>query len=151
MDIAALRAQLEAEESFRKERNKWNAEKGRLENLIETLRENFELEQEWKPYEDKDNVTDEEYRGFAKEDPAYELSDEAAKEILQEWFGFDVRRITIHRTVPKYEINRHQQLRLVGEKPRKPIYFATDYNYIRFDCGRVKYELYDGELNIYRD
>ena len=63
------------------------------------------------------------------------MSDEKAKDLLYEWYGFAKEKIKIHRTLPRYEVNRHRQLRKVGEIDRAPLYNATDWNYIRFDCG----------------
>ena len=63
--------------------------------------------------------------------------------------GFAKEKIKIHRTLPRYEVNRHRQLRKVGEIDRAPIYNATDWNYIRFDCGCMSYELYNDNLRPY--
>ena len=42
-----------------------------------------------------------------------------------------------------------RRLRLVGETERKPLYNATDFNYVRFDCAGWFYEMYNGELRKY--
>ena len=54
--------------------------------------------------------------------------------------------VVILRTAPIYEINRHRQLREVGAVDRAPLYNSTDWNYIRFTCGRMSYELYNDTL-----
>ncbi len=60
-----------------------------------------------------------------------------------------VAKIKIIRTVPICQINRHRQGRRIGEEERLPLYNATDWNYIRFDCGMMQYELYDGDLRFF--
>ena len=62
------------------------------------------------------------------------------------WYGFTKEKIIIRRTIPTYEVNRHRQLRQVGEIDRAPLYNATDWNYIRFDCGCMAYELHNDTL-----
>ena len=73
-----------------------------------------------------------------------------AKDLLYQWFGFAREKIKIHHSVPQYEVNRHRMLRKVGEIERLPLYNATDWNYIRFDCGCMCYELQNDDLRPYR-
>lgn len=113
---------------------------------IAELEKALEREQEWKAYEDKDNVQQAEYERLAKADGAKEMTDEEAKDLLYKWYGFAKEKIKILRSVPVYEVNRHRQLRKIGEIERPPIYYATDWNYIRFDCGCMCYELQDDTL-----
>ena len=60
-----------------------------------------------------------------------------------------LRNFTIHHSVPVYEVNRHGRLRKVGEMDRPPLYNATDWNYIRFNCGCMSYELNNDNLRPY--
>ena len=70
--------------------------------------------------------------------------------LVCEEFGFDKEKVTVVRTVGKYEIDTNsRRLRLVGETERKPLYNATDFNYVRFDCAGWFYEMYNGELRKY--
>lgn len=117
---------------------------------IAKLERSLEMEQEWKSYEDKDNVLQAEYEKLAKSIGTKEMTDDEAKDLLYNWFGFAKEHIKILRFVPVYEINRHRQLRKIGEIARPPIYFATDWNYIRFDCCCMCYELQDGTLRMYK-
>lgn len=59
------------------------------------------------------------------------------------------RRSRSTTRIPQYEVNRHRQLRKVGEIDRAPLYNATDWNYIRFDCGCMSYELHNDNLRPY--
>ena len=120
-----------------------------MEERIAELEKALEREQEWRPYEDTDNVQQADYERLASQSDTEHMSDEKAKDLLYEWYGFAKEKIKIHRTLPRYEVNRHRQLRKVGEIDRAPIYNATDWNYIRFDCGCMSYELYNDNLRPY--
>lgn len=89
------------------------------------------------------------YERLASQSDTEHLSDEKAKDLLYEWYGFAREKIKIHHSVPVYEVNRHRRLRKVGELDRSPLYNATDWNYIRFDCGCMSYELYNDNLRPY--
>lgn len=116
---------------------------------IAELEKALEREQEWKPYEDTDNVNQSDYTKLASYCDTKNLSDDEAKDLLYDWYGFAKDKIKIYHSVPVYEVNRHRQLRKVGELDRSPLYNATDWNYIRFDCGCMSYELKDGTLRPY--
>lgn len=116
---------------------------------IAKLEKTLEQELEWKTYEDKDNVQQAEYEKLAKAAGTKELTDDEAKDLLYDWYGFAKEKIKILRSVPVYEVNRHRQLRKTGEIERPPLYNATDWNYIRFNCGCMCYELQDDTLRPY--
>lgn len=61
------------------------------------------------------------YDKLAKAAGTKELTDDEAKSLLYEWYGFAKEKITIHRTTPIYEVNRHGRLRKSG-KPTAPLY-----------------------------
>ena len=119
------------------------------EARIAELEKALEREQEWEPYEDTDNVPQADYERLASQSDTERLSDEKAKDLLYEWYGFAREKSKIHHSVPVYEVNRHRRLRKVGELDRSPLYNATDWNYIRFDCGCMSYELYNDNLRPY--
>lgn len=120
-----------------------------MEARIAELEKALEREQEWKPYEDTDNVQQADYERLASQSDTERMSDEKAKDLLYEWYGFAKEKIKIHHSAPVYEVNRHRRLRKVGELDRSPLYNATDWNYIRFDCGCMSYELYNDNLRPY--
>ena len=113
---------------------------------IAKLEKSLERELEWKAYEDKNNVQQAEYENLAKAAGTKKLTDDEAKDLLYDWYGFAKEKIKILHSVPMYEVNRHKQLRKTGELERLPLYNATDWNYIRFDCGCMSYELYNDNL-----
>lgn len=135
------RRYFKSQEDARKEVLEVEKEKAELLRQIEDLKASLEKEQEWKPYEMTENVSQEDYDNLKDAGGTKELSETEAKDILYSWFGFAREAVTIIRSVPAYEINRHRQLRRTGEIERKPLYNATDWNYIRFDCGQMSWEL----------
>lgn len=113
---------------------------------VERLSEQLEREQEWQPYEDKENVSQKDYEHLVKQCDTRYLTDDEAKDLLYDWYGFAKEKVAIYHSLPKYEVNRHGYLRKVGEIDRRPAYNATDWNYIRFDCGAMTYELHNDSL-----
>lgn len=120
------------------------AELTRKDIQIDALTKQVEREQEWKPYVDTNNYQQAEYDHLRSAGRV--MTDDEAKDLLYDEFGFAREKVTILHSVPKYEVNRHRQLRKVGEIERLPLYEATDWNYIRFDCGVMTYELINDEL-----
>ena len=138
VSMAQIKAQSEATKAAEK-----------LEKRIKELEAKLEREQEWRPYVDTENVQQGDYERLATQSDTRRLTDDEAKELLYDWYGFAKEKIRIHHTIPQYEVNRHRQLRKVGEIDRAPLYNATDWNYIRFDCGCMSYELHNDNLRPY--
>ena len=126
-------------ESERKISDLWK----KIDDLREKNRELKELE--WKPYKPKGNVPQEFYDELV-DSGAKELSDLECKDLLYKWYGFAREKVIVIREVPVYEVNRHHVLRKTGLIERKPLYFAADWNYIRFTCGCMEYEMKNGDL-----
>lgn len=129
--------------------NNSSSELEKAQEEIGRLRKQVEKEQEWQDYEIKENVTQSNYDTLAKQNDTRCLTDEEAKDLLYNWYGFAKEKVIIHRSVPIYQINRHKQLRRTGTADRRPVYNATDWNYIRFDCGEMCYELYNDDLRFF--
>lgn len=117
-----------------------------LEKTIKLLQEDLNREQEWKPYTDRHMVSQEKYDSLKASGRV--MTDYEAIDWIAQEFGFDQSKIKILHTVPVYEINRHTQLRKVGEVERLPMYDATDWNYARFDVAGRSYEMYNDEYNM---
>ncbi len=78
------------------------------------------------------------------------LTDEKAKEILSREFGFDPKKIEIKHEVSTFESCKALNCVRIKEKiNRIPLYDATDWNYIRFNCSNWYYEMIDGQLYQY--
>jgi len=114
---------------------------------VEKLAKQLDHELEWKPCELDGNVLQNDYERLKAAGNPW--NEEAVKEWLNEDFGFERDKIKIYRSVPTYEVNRHGALRRTGEAERAPYYAATDWNYARFDCGLMSYELDNGELRFF--
>lgn len=121
---------------------------------IARLTVSLDCELEWKPYECQQNVKQEEYNRLQNDCSTREMTDSEAVEMVASEFGFSPDRIKIIHEVVQYEINKHSQLRKLRNVERKPLYNATDWNYIRFNvCGNVtmSYEMHDGDLKLFTD
>lgn len=118
-----------------------------LEKEVQRLTAQLDREQEWKSYESERNVKQADYESLALFGGSRILADDEAKQLIADEFGFNPQKLTILHSVHKEEINRHRQCRQVGEISREPVYNATDWNYIRFDCAGWYYEMHNGSLN----
>lgn len=127
----------------------FEAQASEYKKQVEKLAAQLEREQEWRLYEDKENVSQEDYEHLVKQGDTRYLTDDEAKDLLYDWYGFAKEKVVIYHSLPKYEVNRHRQLRKVGEIDRRPAYNATDWNYIRFDCGAMTYELHNDNLRFF--
>ncbi len=81
------------------------------------------------------------------------MSEEEAKKLVSDEFGFSPEKIEIVDTVYTYEVNRHHELRKDAEYKRQPLYDVSDYNYVRFNvrCAAATwyYEMVNGQLRNY--
>ena len=132
-----------------KKASKFEAQAAEYKKQVEKLTAQLEKAQAWMPYEDTHNVSQHDYELLVSQGDTKFLDDDETKEILYDWFGFAKEKIKIHHSIPRYEINCNRLLRKVGEIDRKPAYNSTDWNYIRFDCEMMTYELHNGELRFY--
>lgn len=127
-----------------------------LEKVLESMKKALEREQEWKPYEIKQNVAQADYEKLAHGADAgrccHYMTDREAIEWICEEFDFNPSKITIIHEIDEYEINRHNQLRRTGRKiDRRPVYCASDYHYIRFNTSHWYYEVWNGQLRPFYD
>ncbi|MBR0484686.1 MAG: hypothetical protein IJJ69_07935 [Oscillospiraceae bacterium] len=124
------------------------AEKKRADKLQQEL----DKELDWKPAEHTGtNMKQEDYNKLAESGSAIIPSDEEAIEHLSMLFGFMPEKIQILREVQTFEVNKYGRLRVKDTYQREPLYDATDWNYIRFDCAGNQWELVNGELLPYED
>lgn len=113
-------------------------------STVEKLKAQLEKEQEWKPWVPADAVPQNDYDHLKSS--GREMSDaEAIEWIAGEW-GFSTDKIRINRKMKQYEINRHHQLRTIGEIERDPYYDATDWYYVFFTVCGMEYEAHNGRL-----
>lgn len=137
--IAQLKSQmLELDKLMKQSAAEYEAKIARLEKQIEQ-------EQEWKSYTDERLVPQEDYDHIRR--AGHEMTDAEAIEWIAQEFGFAPEKIRINRTMKTFEVNRHSQLRTIGEIDRRPMYDATDWYYVFFTVAGWEYEAYNGNLN----
>lgn len=118
------------------------------EEQIAKLTAELDRELEWKPSDGAGtNMEQKRYEELAKYGKA--MTDEEAKAFIADECGFYPEKIRILHEVNTYEVNKHRRLRKSGTFDRAPVYEATDWNYVRFDCACFMYELVNGELRFY--
>ena len=78
----------------------------------------------------------------------WKMTDEAAKILVNDEFGFEVSRIKIISEVETY-IKEGNTAKVYQKFTRPPQYCATDYNYVRFNVGIWQYEMINGSLHFY--
>lgn len=151
----AEKIQFEADKlKYREERQKEEAaekaeaEIERLKAEIERMKERLDEEQEWKPSECS-HMDQERYEKLKR--AGRQMTEQEATEYIAEEFGFYPNRIKVLTEIPKYQVNRHSHIRKNGTVERFPVYDATDWNYIRFDCNGWQYEVVNGQLYQYCD
>lgn len=119
-----------------------------LQNLKNVSRA-LEVEQEWRPYQYKGMISDEKYRELVNTEISHPMTDEDAKKLICDTYGFEKDKIQIVRTVESYEKNRHGKIRVAkhsAAKSRCPYYASSDWNYILFSVLGNMYEYRDGGL-----
>lgn len=125
----------------------------RLEAQLKDTEAKLEVAEEWEDHEDEHNVKQRQYEELSDGGNTRELDDAEAIELISREWGFAPQMIRIVRTVAKEQINRFHRIRRVGEYERKPLYNASDWNYIRFDVeaphGATSYEMHNGELQFF--
>ncbi len=127
--------------------NELLAAKVAVKNLSEDLertQKQLERELEWKPWT-PENITEQSRYDHLKS-AGRAMTDDEAKEWISGEFGFAPAKIRINRRMKTFEINRHHELRQVGEIERDPYYDATDWYYVFFTVCGMDYEAYNGSL-----
>ena len=129
------------------------------EKRIADLQAQLDKELEWKPSEGTGtNMTQADYESLLAcctgdhGDP-HVMSEGEARMLVAEEFGFNPERVEIITTVHTYEVNKYRRLRKAGIYTRRPLYDATDWNYVRFNVRGAgctwMYEMINGELETY--
>lgn len=125
-----------------------NAEIAARDRRIEELQDGLDRELEWKPSETAGtNMKQRRYEVLAE--AGRKLSDEEARALIAEEFGFDQGKVEIKHEASSYDVNKYGRNRVSAVYDRDPVYESTDWNYVRFDCGDYMYEMINGELQFY--
>lgn len=87
---------------WKKERDS-KATHAKMASEIETLKKQLEREQEWRPYEDTDNVQQADYEKLLTAGDTRVMTGDEAKDLLYNWFGFAKEKVQILRSIPTYD------------------------------------------------
>lgn len=100
------------------------------------------------------NLPQEDYLKLEQEFGVQTLTDAEAVLLINREFGFEAGRIQIlHETgVVNAEKSGGERGVILDKIPRKPLYAATDWNYVRFNVRTVPadwyYEMINGDLRF---
>lgn len=148
---AAALAEYKADEAHKQALEAMQTQIDTLRSTIDRLTQKLDREQEWTPWTDPNAVPESAYKELVesvKYGSARFLDNEEALALVCNEFGFDPHKVTILHTMPTYQVNRHHQLRKVGERDCRAVYCATDYNYVRFCVSGQLYECWGGDLRF---
>ena len=140
--IEELRSRLaELDKQFKAELDKRDAK-------IAELEAELDAELDWKPYDKAGTqMSQGDYEHLATVGRI--MTEQEARELIAEDCGSDVDKIRLRPTVSTCVINRHNRIKADKTLERQPVYYATDWNYVRFDCGFFSYEFINGQLYFY--
>lgn len=120
-----------------------------LRDELKRTKRKLELEEEWAEYFNPEYMPQDEYL-YKQRQCEYKFVENFSdiKGWLHESFGFSMETISIITSIPMKEKNRHGLIRTVEEKKydRRPVYFASDLNYIMFEVCGYTYECINGNL-----
>lgn len=119
----------------------------KLNRKIAELQRDLDYEQDWQPHEPS-GIKQADYDALRKS--GRQMTDDEAIDWVVAETGFQRERVSIIRSIPGEEINRHHQIRRTDRMiDRSPVYDATDWHYILFRVtANVAwyYELHNDEL-----
>lgn len=122
-----------------------------LKRLVQTLSEKLDKELEWKSRGLLSGMDQKRYEELEGSAGTKYINEYEAKDWIEEEFGFRKDLIQIITELKTYEVNKYNQLRQTETVIRKPVYNATDWNYIRFNVQSWQYEVINGQLEQYCD
>ena len=113
------------------------------------LREKVTTLEKWQPCDCGTHMDQEKYMELWKIGKRME-PDEVTKTIAG-FYGFDKSKIKVIEDVEIFEKNSMGMIRVADRYKRPPVYDATDWNYVRFDCAGQQWEMVNGELMGYEN
>lgn len=119
-----------------------------LKDELKRIERKLELEEEWSEYFNPDYMPQDEYL-YKQRQCEYKFVENGIKDWLHRSFGFSTEAISIITSIPMEEKNRHGLIRTVKGKKydRRPVYFASDLNYVMLEVCGYTYECIDGNLH----
>jgi len=148
-DEVAWKREQRREGEKRKEIAEKEAEIKDLMNQVETLENQLETELEWKPRGILSKMDQKKYEELEGSGGTKYFNEFEARAWIEKEFGFRRDLIQLITEQKIFEINKYNHLRQTGTVIRKPVYNATDWNYVRFDVRGFQYEVVNGQLEQY--
>lgn len=155
VQLAAEHARAKREKAIEEERESLRKEISDLHRDIESVLEKVKRLEAWRPYEVSLMETHKYIELWDSRTSEFDSAEDVKRWIACE-FGFNPGTIKIVEEIPVYEKSREGRIRKTGEvEERKPAYYSTDWNYIRFDVetgsSTYQWEVVDGELYKFED
>lgn len=115
----------------------------------EKTQQELDKELGWTAYEDERRISEKDYIRLAAQTDTKVLTEEEAKDLIFEEFGFAKETVFIITERVALEVDKRHRIRSTHRMMnRQPLYNATDWNYIGFECRGYSYEMVNGELNM---
>ena len=155
VQLAAEHARAKREKAIEEERESLRKEISDLHRDIASVLEKVKRLEAWRPYEVSLMETHKYIELWDSRTSEFDSAEDVKRWIACE-FGFNPGTIRIVEEIPVYEKSREGRIRKTGEvEERKPAYYSTDWNYIRFDVetgsSTYQWEVVDGELYKFED
>ena len=155
VQLAAEHARAKREKAIEEERESLRKEISDLHRDIASVLEKVRRLEAWRPFEVSLMETHKYIELWDSRTSEFDSAEDVKRWIACE-FGFNPGTIRIVEKIPVYEKSREGNIRKTGEfEERKPAYYSTDWNYIRFDVetgsSTYQWEVVDGELYKFED
>jgi len=155
VQLAAEHARAKREKAIEEEKESLRIEISDLHRDIASVLEKVRRLEAWRPYEVSLMETHKYIELWDSRTSEFDSAEDVKRWIACE-FGFNPGTIRIVEEIPMYEKSREGRIRKTGGvEERKPAYYSTDWNYIRFDVetgsSTYQWEVVDGELYKFED
>lgn len=120
------------------------------DTVVADLEKQLDREFEWKPCNFIGTAMSQaDYNKLINYHFTIDMTDEEASAFISNEFGFTENRIHIIHKVETYDVNKYNRLRVAERYDRVPVYYSTDWNYIRFNVAGIEYECVNGHIRLY--
>lgn len=155
VQLAAEQARAKREKAIEEERESLRKEISDLHRDIASVLEKVRRLEAWRPFEVSHMEMHKYIDLWDSRTSEFDSAEDVKRWIACE-FGFNPGTIRIVEEIPMYEKSREGRIRKTGGvEERKPAYYSTDWNYIRFDVetgsSTYQWEVVDGELYKFED
>ena len=155
VQLAAEHARAKREKAIEEERESLRKEISDLHRDIASVLEKVRRLEAWRPFEVSHMEMHKYIDLWDSRTSEFDSAEDVKRWIACE-FGFNPGTIRIVEEIPMYEMSREGRIRKTeGFEERKPAYYSTDWNYVRFDVetgsSTYQWEVVDGGLYKFED